>query len=378
MGHSEIGSEHLLLGLLREQEGLAARVLESFSLDLEGARVGIVHAVGLGDEIRGSGQIPFTRRARRVLEAARTESASLGHDYVGTEHILLGLLRVGDSTGAKILSGAGVEAVAVRERIVSLLSGPGRRGMPASGYRSPIFERFTEPSRQVVVLAQDEARRLKHNYIGTEHILLGLLREEEGLAARVLESLGITPEEMRARVARIVGEGDEVASGQIPFTPRAKKVLELSLREALSLGHNYIGTEHILLGLVRENEGVAARILLEFDADAEKVRNEIIRTLAAEGHGGRTHPRHLSRFGFAGREREDGWEFRIEPVPGGSAETRVETLNALGRLGWRLAGVVPGPPSELIFQRRARDVAVPSRGPEPAPDPEPDDPAVPG
>src|ERR1700735_2870543 len=143
-----------------------------------------------------------------------------------------------------------------------------------------MFERFTERARQVVVLAQDEARALKHNYIGTEHILLGLLREEEGLAARVLESLDITVEEVRAQVARIVGQGDEVTTGQIPFTPRAKKVLELALREALSLGHNYIGTEHILLGLVRENEGVAARILLDFDADSEKIRNEVIRMLS--------------------------------------------------------------------------------------------------
>jgi ATP-dependent Clp protease ATP-binding subunit ClpC len=148
-----------------------------------------------------------------------------------------------------------------------------------------MFERFTERARQVVVLAQEEARTLKHNYIGTEHILLGLLREEEGLAARVLESLDITVERVRTQVVRIVGSGEEVTSGQIPFTPRAKKVLELALREALSLGHNYIGTEHILLGLVRENEGVAARILLDFDADSEKIRNEVVRMLS--GPGGR-------------------------------------------------------------------------------------------
>src|SRR4051795_13696342 len=148
-----------------------------------------------------------------------------------------------------------------------------------------MFERFTERARQVVVLAQEEARTLKHNYIGTEHILLGLLREEEGLAARVLESLDITVERVRAQVVRIVGSGEEVTSGQIPFKPRAKKVLELALCAALSLGHNYIGTEHILLGLVRENEGVAARILLDFDADSDKIRNEVIRMLS--GPGGR-------------------------------------------------------------------------------------------
>ena len=126
-----------------------------------------------------------------------------------------------------------------------------------------MFERFTERARQVVVLAQDEARALGHNYIGTEHILLGLLREEEGLAARVLASLDVTVEEVRAQVRRLVGQGDEdLVAGQIPFTPRAKKVLELALREALALKHSYIGPEHILLGVVRENDGVAAGILL--------------------------------------------------------------------------------------------------------------------
>ena len=145
-----------------------------------------------------------------------------------------------------------------------------------------MFERFTERARQVVVLAQDEAHTLKHNYIGTEHILLGLLREEEGLAARVLDSLDITVEEVRAQVARIIGLGDDAADANIPFTPRAKKVLELALREALSLVHDYIGTEHILLGLVHKNEGVAARILLDFDADDEKIRNEIIRVLSLQ------------------------------------------------------------------------------------------------
>ena len=143
-----------------------------------------------------------------------------------------------------------------------------------------MFEQFTERARQVVVLAQEEARALRHEYIGTEHILLGLLREEEGLAARVLESLDITVERVSVQVVRIAGVGEEVGSGQIPFTPRAKKVLELALREALSLGHNFIGTEHILLGLVRENEGVAARILVDFDADSEKIRKEVIRMLS--------------------------------------------------------------------------------------------------
>ena len=142
-----------------------------------------------------------------------------------------------------------------------------------------MFERFTERARQVIVLAQDEARRLQHNYIGTEHLLLGLLREEEGMAARVLEGLDITADQVRAEVARVVGQGDEVPAGQIPFTPRAKKALERSLREALALNHKYIGTEHVLLGVVHEENSVAARILVEVGASASKVREEVLRTL---------------------------------------------------------------------------------------------------
>ena len=150
-----------------------------------------------------------------------------------------------------------------------------------------MFEQFTERARQVVVLAREEARAFKHDYIGTEHILLGLLREEEGDAARVLKSLDMTVERVRAQVLRIVGSGEEVTSGELPFTAHANTALELGLREALSLGHDYIGTEHILLGLVGEDDGVAARILLEHDADAEKIRTELLRTGSGPG-GDRT------------------------------------------------------------------------------------------
>lgn len=145
------------------------------------------------------------------------------------------------------------------------------------------FERFTERARQVVILAQEEAKMLAHNYIGTEHLLLGLIREEETVAARALTQLGLELGPLRRQVARIVGRGDEVTTGQIPFTPRSKKVLDLALREALSLGHNYICTEHILLGLVREGtEGVAVRILLDHDLDAEAVREAIIHELVGD------------------------------------------------------------------------------------------------
>jgi ATP-dependent Clp protease ATP-binding subunit ClpC len=198
-----------------------------------------------------------------------------------------------------------------------------------------VFERFTERARQVVVLAQEEARALKHDYIGTEHLLLGLLREEDGLAARVLESLGVAIEDVRAQVARMVGQGKKAATGQIPFTPRAKNVLELSLREAISLGQNYIGTEHILLGLLREGEGVAAHILLDFGAGAEKIRNEIGR----QPQGSPGPP-----FAFAGPQ-PPRWKYRLVPAEG---ELLGERLNELGAEGWELTAVIE---DQLVFKR---------------------------
>jgi len=143
----------------------------------------------------------------------------------------------------------------------------------------PMFERFTDRARAVVVGAQDEARALRHNYIGTEHILLGLLREGEGVAAKTLQALGISLETVRQQVEEIIGQGQQALSGHIPFTPRAKKSLELSLREALQLGHNYIGTEHILLGLIREGDGVAAQVLVRLGADLNRVRQQVIQVL---------------------------------------------------------------------------------------------------
>ncbi|CAB5239387.1 unannotated protein [freshwater metagenome] len=143
-----------------------------------------------------------------------------------------------------------------------------------------MFERFTDRARRVVVLAQEEARMLNHNYIGTEHILLGLVHEGEGVAAKALDGMGISIESVRAQVEEIIGQGQQAPSGHIPFTPRAKKVLELSLREALQLGHNYIGTEHILLGLIREGEGVAAQVLVKLGADLNRVRQQVIQLLS--------------------------------------------------------------------------------------------------
>src|ERR671926_405806 len=194
-----------------------------------------------------------------------------------------------------------------------------------------MFERFTERARKVVVLAQDEARHFNHNYIGTEHLLLGLLREDEGVAAQALYSLNVALDEVREQVESIVGYGEEGTGAQAPFTPRSKKVLELALREALQLGHNYIGTEHILLGLVRESEGVAARVLSNLDVDPDKVRREVVRMLGggrgrsrggeAAGRGveaKRPKTRQLDQYGRNLTAFAD--ESKLDPVIGRSQE----------------------------------------------------------
>ncbi len=196
-----------------------------------------------------------------------------------------------------------------------------------------MFERFTDRARRVVVLAQEEARMLSHNYIGTEHILLGLIHEGEGVAAKALESLDISLEAVRAQVEEIIGQGQQAPSGHIPFTPRAKKVLELSLREALQLGHSYIGTEHILLGLIREGEGVAAQVLQKLGADLNRVRQQVIQllsgfqgkesgsTAASTGSGSSDAPSSSLVLDQFGRNlTQDAREGKLDPVIGREKE----------------------------------------------------------
>ncbi|NUT21343.1 MAG: NDP-hexose 4-ketoreductase, partial [Hamadaea sp.] len=200
-----------------------------------------------------------------------------------------------------------------------------------------MFERFTDGSRRVMVLAQEEARMLNHSNVGTEHVLLGVLREGESVGARALEKLGVTLESLRLQVEEIIGLGREAVGGQIPFSPRAKKVLELSLREALQLGHNYIGPEHILLGLVRETEGVAARILGHMGADLNRVRQQVIQLLSGYEEG--THPAGTAEAGPAsslvldqfGRSlTQSAREGKLDPVIGREKEIE-RVLQVLSR-----------------------------------------------
>jgi Clp amino terminal domain, pathogenicity island component len=206
-----------------------------------------------------------------------------------------------------------------------------------------MFERFTDRARRAVALAQEEARMLNHNYIGTEHILLGLIRESEGVAAKALESLGISLEAVRQQVKEIIGRGQQAPSGHIPFTPRAKKVLELSLREADGLGHNYIGTEHILLGLIREGSGVAAQVLVQLGADLNRARQQVVQLL----HG---------------RPSEDLIS-KDSPVPD-DAPTRVDSLDRRLAVIERWVGLRPDLDNlddldqEIARVRREKEAAI--------------------
>jgi SAM-dependent methyltransferase len=327
LGHNHIGTEHLLLGVIREG-GVAAKALEAGGLSLESTREAVVKPAGggaapariyrVGDPAPVSGPIRFTATANGALQTGSREAIRLKAVWVTPQLVLLGVMMKQAGTSACVLRDCGVDTDAVIAGLgltgqvdpssvrpdhdaspeprpalppVVPMSSPG--GESASG--SSVLSRFTERARHAIVLAQNEAHGLKHNYVGVEHLLLGLLGEGEGLAARVLVSLDITAEEVRAEVRQIVGVGDDVVEGAIPFTPRTKRVLDLALREALALGHNYVGTEHILLALVRENEGVAARILLGFGADPVTIRGGIVDMISGPGRRGRAAARSVSR-----------------------------------------------------------------------------------
>ncbi len=298
--HNYIGTEHLLLGLIREGEGVAARVLQSLGVELNEVRSAVEFIIGRGDRIV-LGEIGLTPRAKKVIELAVDEARRLNHHYIGTEHILLGLVREGEGIAAGVLSSFGINLEQVRKSTLAMLDQLGKAtmsktletpvmpepppaslplSMPSSLSSSGRFDRFTERARRALSLAQAEAQRLQHNYIGTEHLLLGLVREDEGVAAKVLSNLGVEIKKVRSAIEHIIGHGDRIEPGEIGLTPRARKVIDLSIDEARLFNHHYIGTEHLLLGLVREGEGIAAGVLVSMGVNLEKVRTQTIQVLS--------------------------------------------------------------------------------------------------
>jgi ATP-dependent Clp protease ATP-binding subunit ClpA len=306
---SYIGSEHILLGLVREGKGVAGRVLQTLGVELTRTRDVIAELTEKGEQQR-PGEIGLTWEGKKVIEMAVDETRHLNHHYIGTEHILLGLLRLPESVGMQALQAMGIEAKAVKTQTLQtmqatrfretrlddsriVLQDKGRLDVAQAArssetrkeqHDSKKFDAFNEDAREVLHLAQDEAQRLLHNYIGTEHLLLGLVRREESVAGQVLNQLGIELHRVRSAVEFIIGRGDRVVLGEVGLTPRSKKVIELAANEARRLGHQYIGTEHILLGLVREGEGIAAGVLESLGVKLERVRTVTLQ-IVGQGEG---------------------------------------------------------------------------------------------
>ena len=351
LGHGHIGTEHLLLGIVREEQSVATKVLESLGVTLERVRHQLIATIGEPSAAQPGAYGTSDASAAQVIALATQEARDLGHDWLGSEHLLLGLLltqgphanalhslgirygpvreavikmvpardetpttvsmtpRVqtilgyaqgfGDATGRgrnarTILLGlvaetAGIGALvlaglgATPEKVRAALETHGERATVSAfsggGYRGP-FDRFNDRAKRVIALAQDEAIRMHHNYIGTEHLLLGFLRDEEGVAGRVLASLGVEITKVRTAVEFTIGRGDTTVSpSETTLSPRTKKVIELAIEEARKLGHPQVGTEHLLLGLVREGEGIASGVLESLGVSLEKVRHEVIATL---------------------------------------------------------------------------------------------------
>ncbi|GAC1347592.1 MAG: hypothetical protein NVSMB27_13320 [Ktedonobacteraceae bacterium] len=299
--HNYIGTEHLLLGLVREGEGVAAKVLTNLGVQLSAVRNAVEFIIGRGDRIV-LGEIGLTPRAKKVIELAVDEARRLNHHYIGTEHLLLGLVREGEGIAAGVLESLGVNLEKVRGQtimVLSQISGKGAGQQDVSLSSRPAGEeeasnpdvstpdqqssgqsgnsaRFDTLARDVLRLAQEEAQRFQHNYIGTEHLLLGLLRETEGGAANVLNHLGVEIEKAREAVVHIIGRGDRIILGEIGLTPRAKRVIEFAVDEARRLNQQTIVTEHLLLGIIRQGDGIAVGVLESLGVNLEKVRADTL------------------------------------------------------------------------------------------------------
>jgi ATP-dependent Clp protease ATP-binding subunit ClpA len=288
--HNYIGTEHILLGLAREGEGIAGRALDALGITLSRLRTSVEKMIGRGDSTTSPSEITLSPRTKKLIELAIDEARRLGHGAVGTEHLLLGLLREGGHAGTQAIESLGVTLESVREKVMSLLGRPaddvGRQGSPpvtSAEFTGGPYEYFNDRAKKVLAIAHEEAFRLKLNYVGTEHLLLGLVREGQSIAARVLDSLGIELSKVRTAVEFIIGAGDDSALPKTPselmMSPRTKKVIELAIDESRRLGQSHVGPEHLLLGLVREGQGIASGVIESLGVTLEKVRQQLLSTL---------------------------------------------------------------------------------------------------
>jgi ATP-dependent Clp protease ATP-binding subunit ClpA len=278
--HEYLGTEHVLLGLARLEGGLAVEVLKGRGIDGQRLRSEVLKIVKAGPTSAPAQQFPFTPGGRKVLELAMEEARCLGHDWIGTEHVLLGLLGERHGIAGEVLRGLRLELEAVRNDVVELLARDSDQGgahplPPATGF----YERLTKNAKQLLNLTRLEAQQLSHGFLGTEHLLLGVARLEDGLAIALLARRGIDGQRLRAEVDKIVkqGPGTPMSPARpLPFTPRAKAVLERAIEEAARLRHASIGTEHVLLGLLCDTQGIAGAVLRELGLELEALRREIL------------------------------------------------------------------------------------------------------
>ena len=299
--HEYIGTEHILLGLIKEGSGVAANVLKNLDVDLRTIRLAIEKLVQSGPDMVTMGKLPQTPRTKEVIEYSMDEARNLNHNYVGTEHILLGLLREPEGVAAQVLMNLGLKLENVRAEIMALL-GPAmsdhtkREGIetiekpshtiatndyPWMSWTVPMHEHFTDRAGKVMQIAKSESQRYNSEYIGTEHILLGLVKAGNGVAAKVLQKLQIDLDNIRMEVEKLVQSGPEmVTTGKLSPTPQAGNVIRYSMEEARILDCGFVGTGHILVGLLREREGVAAHVLNKCGVKLVDVRARILSLLA--------------------------------------------------------------------------------------------------
>ncbi|HEY3217878.1 MAG TPA: Clp protease N-terminal domain-containing protein [Candidatus Limnocylindria bacterium] len=297
LNHNYIGTEHLLAAVVRaDTDGPAGRALARLGVSLDKVRTALEFIIGKGDAPVVPATITISPRSQTVLALARDEAHRMGRTKVGAAEILLALLREGQGIAAGILESLALTLDKVREAVLSEL-GTGLRS-PSPGTPPPQpppprgdvrthrgagggpFDRFNDRAKRVLALAQDEAIRFNHNYMGPEHLLLGLVREGEGVAARVLKRLGVELSTVRGEVVKAIGRGESTASpSEITLIPRTKRVIEFAIDESRLLGHSHVGTEHLLLGLVRDDGSIACGILKSHGATLEKIRAQVIAML---------------------------------------------------------------------------------------------------
>ena len=293
--HGYIGTEHLLLGLLRREDGVTAQLLTGLGVELGKVRSAVELVIGRGEQ-PATGTMHLTPRTKKVLALAAEEAQRLGRDAVDTPHLLLGLVREGRGVAAGVLESLGAKFDTLRAAVETLPEdAEGEQegdndagGTPwweqVDGSTAPDgrFDLLTARVKKVLVLAEEEARRLNHNHIGTEHLLLGLVREGKGTGSVVLADLGVELGKVRSAVELAVRRGERLAAGDVQLTPQATQTIELAVEEARRLGHDYVGTEHLLLGLMREGAGPVASILGSLDVPAEQVRSVVQQRLLLE------------------------------------------------------------------------------------------------